>query len=126
MKFQEFLTKKRLEEEESMRISSNLLKNLIDILRVYVMTEYELSEDEKDQIVDNMKVSLGQHSKGALGKGPRFVATSFYNESEGQTTPVEITIEVITEKIGKGTAIETPVEKPEIDDISDKEEKEEE
>jgi hypothetical protein len=112
--FTEFV--KRKLEEDTKKVSSNLLKNIIDVIKEYVITEYDLSEDEKMQIINNMEIGVETHDRGVLKNGPRFIATSKYNESEGKSTPVEINIEIVTEKIGDGN-MESPDEPAE--DISD-------
>jgi len=104
-KFTEFVNQKLL-KEEAKKVSTNLLKNIIDVMKEYVTTEYDLSEDEKMQIINNMEISVEEHGKGILTNSPKFVATSKYNESEGKSTPVEITIEIVTEKIGRKSEVE--------------------
>jgi len=101
--------------EDVKKVSSNLLKNIIDVIKEYVVTEYDLSDDEKMQIINNMEIGIEEHDKGVVGKGPRFIATSNYNESEGESTPVEIVIEIVTEKIGQKDSVE-PAEEPDIPD----------
>ena len=102
----------KLLTEESKEVSVSLTKNIIDILREYVISEYDLSEDEKSQILNNMKIGLEEHDKGVLKNGPRFVASSVYSESEGDSTPVEITIEIVTEKIGQKSEVEPAEDMP--------------
>lgn len=111
--FTEFVNQKLL-KEEAKKVSSNLLKNVIDVVKEYVSTEFtELSEDEKMQIINNMEIGVEENGKGVLKKSPRFVASSSYNEKEGKSTPVEITVELVTEKLGGGSAEESPAEEPE-------------
>jgi hypothetical protein len=120
MSFKDFVSSKL--NEEAKKISSNLLKNLIDILRDYVSSEFDLSEDQKIQIINNMKISLEEHDRGVIKKGPKFVATSTYNETEDKETQVEIVVEIVTEKMGKKQdveAAEEPMMSPE--DISPEE-----
>jgi hypothetical protein len=105
--------------EEAKKVSSNLLKNIIDVLKEYIVTEYDLTEDEKMQIINNMQIGVEEHDKGILKKGPRFVASSKYDEGEGKSIPVEIIIEVVTNKIGQKHEVE-PAEEPEMpDDVVD-------
>jgi len=111
--FTEFVKKKL--EEDVKKVSSNLLKNIIDVIKEYVVTEFDLSEDEKMQIINNMEIGVEKHDKGILKNSPRFLATSKYNESEGEATAVEIVIEIVTEKVGNQSDME-PSDEP-IDDI---------
>jgi len=110
--FTDFVNQK-LNEQEAKKVSSTLLKNIIDVIKEYVITEYDLTEDEKMQIVNNMQIGIEEHDKGVLKKGPRFVATSKYDEGEGKSVPVEIVIEVITDKIGQKQEVE-PAEEPSV------------
>lgn len=79
-------------------VSGNLLKNLIDILHDYVNSEFMVSDDEKNQIINNMKIKLDKHNKGVWKKGPRFVATSEFVKDDTNKRDVEIGIEIVTEK----------------------------
>lgn len=117
--FKDFVNQKLL-KEESKQVSVQLTKNIIDIIRDYVVTEYDISEDEKSQILSNMKIGLEEHDKGVLKKGPKFVATSKYNETEDKEVPVEIVIEIVTEKIGQKQT-EEPAEGPVDIDIDTEE-----
>lgn len=99
--FINFVNEKLKINEEVKKVSSTLLKNVIDILKEYILTEYDLSEDQKLQIVNNMDIGVEEHDKGILTKGPRFLASSYYDEGEGKKVPVEITVEIVTEKIGQ-------------------------
>ena len=110
--FIKFVNDKKLRTEEEKQVSANLTKNIIDIIRDYVISEYDISEDEKSQVLNNMKLGLEEHDKGVLKKGPKFVATSSYSESQGNEVPVEIVIEIVTEKIGQKQT-EEPAEAPE-------------
>jgi len=103
--FTEFVKQKL--EEDVKKVSSNLLKNIIDVIKEYVVTEFDLSEDEKMQIINNMEIGVERHDKGILKNSPRFLATSEYNESEGESTKVEIVIEIVTEKIGQSTDMDS-------------------
>ena len=115
--FKDFVNKKL--NEESKKVSSNLLKNIIDVLKEYIVTEYDLTEDEKMQIINNMHIGVEEHDRGILKKGPKFVAASSYDEGEGKSVPVEIVIEIVTEKIGQKQEVE-PAEEPTIpDDATD-------
>jgi len=113
--FTEFVNKKLL-KEEAKKVSTNLLKNVIDVIKEYVITEFDLSEDEKMQIINNMKINVEEHGKGVLKNSPKFLASSTYNESEGNSTPVAISIEIVTEKIGKQSEVEK-----DDDDVSSEE-----
>jgi len=108
--FTKFVNNKLL-TEEAKEVSVSLTKNIIDILREYVISEYDVSEDEKAQILNNMKIGLEEHDKGILKNGPRFIATSTYKEGEDDNVPVEIVIEIVTEKIGAKQS-EEPAEVP--------------
>jgi len=103
--FTEFVNKKLL-KEEAKKVSTNLLKNIIDVVKEYVVTEFDLSEDEKMQIINNMEISVEEHGQGVLKNSPKFLTTSNYNESEGETTPVEISIAIVTEKLGGASEVE--------------------
>ncbi|MFW6174079.1 MAG: hypothetical protein ACOC5T_10070 [Elusimicrobiota bacterium] len=113
-KFTQFV-KQKLEESESKKVSSNLLKNIIDVIKEYIVTEFDLSEDEKMQIINNMEIGVETHEQGFLKNSPKFVAISKYNESEGESVPVEIVIDIVTEKLGGSSEVE-PVEEPDIPD----------
>ena len=52
--FTEFVKQKLEEDTSAKQVSSNLLKNIIDVIKEYVVTEFDLSEDEKMQIINNM------------------------------------------------------------------------
>ena len=112
--FKDFV-KQKLDEQEAKKVSSNLLKNIIDVIKEYVVTEYDLTEDEKMQIINNMQIGVEEHDKGILKKGPRFIASSNYDEGEGKSVPVEIVIEIITDKIGQKQEVE-PAEEPAVPD----------
>lgn len=112
--FTDFVRNK-LEENESKKVSSNLLKNIIDVIKEYIVTEFDLSEDEKMQVINNMEIGVETHEKGVLKNSPRFVATSKYDESEGDAVPVEIMVEISTEKIGGKAEVE-PAEEPSMPD----------
>lgn len=101
MSFTDFITNKNKLTEEAKKVSTALLKNLIDIINDYVVTEYDISDTQKKQIVDNMKVAMEEHNKGVVKRGPRFMATSYYDASDTETEEVEISIEIVTEKMGK-------------------------
>ena len=111
--FTEFVKSKL--EENVKKVSSNFLKNIIDVIKEYVITEFDLSEDEKMQIINNMEIGVEEHNSGVLKNGPRFVASSKYNESEGEALPVEIVVEIVTEKIG-GTSKMDSADEP-MDDV---------
>lgn len=111
--FKDFVNQKL--NEEAKKVSSNLLKNIIDVLKEYIVTEYDLTEDEKMQIINNMQIGVEEHDKGILKKGPRFVASSNYDEGEGKSVPVEIVIEIVTDKIGQKQEVE-PAEEPDVPD----------
>jgi len=111
--FTDFVNQKM--NEEAKKVSSNLLKNIIDVLKEYIVTEYDLTEDEKMQIINNMQIGVEEHDKGILKKGPRFIATSNYDEGEGKSVPVEIVIEIVTDKIGQKQEVE-PAEEPAVPD----------
>lgn len=124
--FKEFVNQKLaqiINEQESKKVSSNLLKNVIDVLKEFIITEYDLTEDEKMQIVNNMKIEVESHDKGILKDGPKFVATSNYDEGEGKSVPVEITIEIVTEKMGQKQEVE-PADNVDVPDdmVDDSEE----
>ena len=110
--FTEFVKKKL--EEDVKKVSSNLLKNIIDVIKEYVVTEFDLSEDEKMQIINNMEIGVEEHGQGVLKNSPKFVASSKYNESEGESVPVEISIAIVTEKLGGSSEVE-PAEEPDED-----------
>lgn len=93
-------------EEDTKKVSSNLLKNVIDVIKEYIVTEFDLSEDEKMQVINNMEIGIETHDRGVLNGSPKFVATSNYNETEGETVPVEIVLEISTEKIGGKSEVE--------------------
>lgn len=112
--FTDFVRNK-LEENESKKVSSNLLKNIIDVIKEYIVTEFDLSEDEKMQVINNMEIGVETHDKGVLKNSPKFVATSNYNESEGESVPVEIMVNISTEKIGGKAEVE-PAEETSIPD----------
>jgi len=112
--FTDFVRNK-LEENESKKVSSNLLKNIIDVIKEYIVTEFDLSEDEKMQVINNMEIGVETHEKGVLKNSPRFVATSKYDESEGDAVPVEIMVEISTEKIGGNDEVE-PTKEPSMSD----------
>ena len=115
--FTDFVNQKL--NEEAKKVSSNLLKNIIDVLKEYIVTEYDLTEDEKMQIINNMQIGVEEHDKGILKKGPRFIATSNYDEGEGKSVPVEIVIEIVTDKIGQKQEVE-PAEEPAVpDEVAD-------
>jgi len=103
--FTEFVNKKLL-KEEAKKVSTNLLKNIIDVVKEYVVTEFDLSEDEKMQIINNMEISVEEHGQGVLKNSPKFLASSKYNESEGESVPVEISIAIVTEKLGGASEVE--------------------
>lgn len=109
--FKDFVKNKL--NEEAKKISSNLLKNIIDVTKEYILTEYDLSEDEKMQIINNMQLGVEEHDRGILKKGPKFVIASTYDGGEGKKVPVEIVIEIVTEKIGQKQQAE-PAEEPEM------------
>jgi len=114
--FKEFADNKlgnKILKEETKKVSSNLLKNIIDVIKEYVVTEFDLSEDEKMQVINNMEIGVESHDKGVLKGSPRFIATSTYNESEGESVPVEIFVEISTEKLGGQSEVE-PSEEPDI------------
>lgn len=119
--FTEFVRSK-LEENESKKVSSNLLKNIIDVIKEYIITEFDLSEDEKMEVINNMEIGVETHEKGVLKGSPKFVASSKYNESEGDVVPVEIIVEISTEKLGGSSEVE-PAEEP--TDFADEEGNEE-
>lgn len=110
--FTDFVRSK-LEENESKKVSSNLLKNIIDVIKEYIVTEFDLSEDEKMQVINNMEIGVETHERGVLKNSPKFVANSNYNESEGESVPVEIMVEISTEKIGGKSEVE-PAEDTDI------------
>jgi len=115
--FKDFVNQKL--NEEAKKVSSNLLKNIIDVLKEYIATEYDLTEDEKMQIINNMQIGVEEHDKGILKKGPRFIATSNYDEGEGKSVPVEIVIEIVTDKIGQKQEV-APAEEPSVpDEVAD-------
>lgn len=116
--FTEFVKQKL--DEEAKKVSSVLLKNIIDVIKEYIMTEYDLTEDEKMDIINNMEIGVEEHDRGILKKGPRFIATSNYDEGEGKKVPVEITVEIVTEKIGQKQEVEP------ADDVSIPDEESEE
>jgi len=107
--FTEFV-KSKLEEQNAKKVSSNLLKNIIDVLKEYVLTEFDLSDDEKMQIINNLQIGVEEHNEGVLKNGPRFIATSNYDESEGEKVTVEIKIDIVTEKIEKKSEMNEPDE----------------
>jgi hypothetical protein len=109
--FTQFVNEKLL-KEETKQVSANLTKNIIDILREYVVSEYDISDDEKSQILNNLKISIEEHDRGVGGKGPKFTASSFYSEGEGIKVPVELSIEIVTESMGKGADTEEPSVEP--------------
>ncbi|MFW6272625.1 MAG: hypothetical protein ACOC2U_02455 [bacterium] len=104
-------------EEDTKQVSSNLLKNIIDVIKEYVATEYDLSEDEKMQIINNMEVGIEEHDSGVLKNGPRFIATSIYSESEGESVPVEIKVEITTEKLGGQSEVKSAEEPSDLTDV---------
>jgi len=110
--FKEFANEKLLKEEEK-QVSGNLLKNLIDILHDYIGSEFDLSDDAKTQIINNIKIGLEKQEKG-----PRFIGTSYYLDGEGEKSPVEIVIDISTEKLGGngGNKINKPSVEPEPDE----------
>lgn len=118
-KFTDFV-KQKLDESESKKVSSNLMKNIIDVIKEYVVTEFDLSEDEKMQIVNNMEIGVEPHGQGVLKDSPKFIALSKYNESEGESVPVEIVVSIVTEKLGGSSKVE-PVEEPDLSDEEDME-----
>jgi hypothetical protein len=121
--FKDFVNNKL--NEEARKVSSNLLKNIIDVLKEYIATEFDLTEDEKMQIINNMEIGVEDHDKGILNKGPRFIASSNYDQGEGKQVPVEIVIEIVTEKIGQKQEVE-PAESPDVpDEVADEESSEE-
>ena len=121
-RFTDFV-KQKLEEDDSgvKKVSSNLLKNIIDVLKEYVVTEYDLSEDEKMQIINNMEIGVVEHGEGVLKNSPKFIASSKYNETEGNAVPVEITVSLVTEKIGEKEEMEPaePSEEENDEEIED-------
>ena len=72
-----------------------------------------MSDDEKMQIINNLQIGVEEHNEGALKNGPRFIATSNYDESEGEKIAVEIKIDIVTEKIGKKSEMNEPDESSE-------------
>jgi hypothetical protein len=121
--FKEFVNKKlnktTINEQQSKKVSSNLLKNIIDVLKEFIVTEYDLSEDAKMQIVNNMKIEIESHDKGVSKDGPKFIATSNYDEGEGKTVPVEIYVEIVTEKIGQKQSVDPAEESDVPDEMAD-------
>jgi hypothetical protein len=100
--FKNFINEKILSEQK--QVSGNLLKNLIDIIRDFVHSEYEtLSDDIKNQIINNMKISIEDSDNGS-----KFVASSHYVEGEGEKTPIDITIDITSTY--SGGQEETPAE----------------
>jgi hypothetical protein len=120
--FKEFVNKKL--NEETKQVSSNLIKNIIDVIKEYVVTEYDLSEDNKMDIINNMEIGVEEHDKGILKKGPRFIASSNYDGGEGKQIPVEIIIELVTQKIGKKQEVDSAEEFEVPEEISDENENE--
>lgn len=84
MGFKDFVKQKL--NEDAKKVSSNLIKNVIDIAKEYINTEFECSEDAKLQLINGMKISVEQ--------GPKFVITSEYDESEDKTVQVTINIDI--------------------------------
>jgi hypothetical protein len=124
-KFAEFVKSKMIVEQETRKVSSNLLKNIIDILKEYIATEYDLTEDEKMQIINNMEIGVENHDKGILKNGPRFIASSNYDQGQGKSVPVEIVVEIVTEKIGQKQEV-LPAEETDVPDETETETGEEE
>ena len=79
-------------------ISSSLMKNLIDIITEYVDSELDVSDDAKAEINKNLKIKVEEHSEGATGHGPKFVAESFYTEDD-EKKPVKFGVPIIVEEI---------------------------
>ena len=77
-------------------VPSTMIKNLVEVVNDYVRTQYELSRDEKSEIINNMKVSVGDFSPDK--KGLRVVATSRFTENGTDKKDVEIVLDVRTEK----------------------------
>ena len=106
--FTDFVNKKMI-EEDAKKVSSNLMKNIIDVAKEFISTEFDVSEDAKMQIINGMQIAVEQ--------GPKFVITSEYDESDEKTIPVSITIEITSDKSGESEGTEggenAPVEAPE-------------
>lgn len=86
-------------EESNGAISTGLMKNLIDIINEYVVSEYKLPDDAKSEIVKNMKVKVEQHDQGVVDNSPKFVAISYYTK-DGDKKNVKIEVPIITEELG--------------------------
>jgi hypothetical protein len=95
MSLKEFMDKKL---EESVDVSGNLLKNLIQLIGDYVNSEYMISDDEKKELIDNLKIRAESHNKGVWEKGPKFVATSIYKKDGKINQNIEILVEITTTK----------------------------
>ena len=114
MSFSEFKKQKILAEEKK-QVSVSLMRNLMDILKDYVSSEFKVSSDDRAKILSNMKIS-----QEATADGRVFNANSFYMEDDETRKDVGITIEIRTtaETEDDEPTIEEPSseETPEIED----------
>ena len=123
-KFKEFIENKLNENkinENTKSVSSNLLKNVIDVIKEFILTELELTEDQKMNITNNMEIAIETHNKGVGNNSPKFIIKSKYEGNEGKQINVQFSLDIIIDKMGKKENIETTEENQEPEENNQEE-----
>ncbi len=75
-------------------VPAGMIKNFVDIINDYVRSQYKITNEEKNEIIKNMQISVGEFEPENAGL--KVVGNSMYVTGQKEKKPVEIVLEMVT------------------------------